>query len=345
MLTALIFYPQSPFRGEITANTLFGAICWGIRKFYGESEIKNFLKEYKSGNPPFVFSSPLPIDKEGKPWFFRPPLEGSIFDNSNREELKRRYPVSKRFKKLSLIEWDILKKILSGEIKSEKELFGEILKKLFPKEGNAEDKDPQEVADALEKYTKEAPKLKETTLTVKTPINRLTFTAQEGQLHNEVVNVYNPFAVLFKVYNQRWFEKAKVALKVVRLGGNKTVGLGRFEFEENKEIIPEGLENFTNKGKRVYLLSPATPTTYIDIERSLYEVKIERSAVDKSLGYFDPSFVNLPVWKKAITYLKEGSILTLKEPLEVVGSLRETLKVGDSAIYAYGLGFCLSFLG
>jgi len=340
-LTALVFTPLSPFRGEITANTVFGAICWGIRKFYGEEELKAFLKSYENGKIPFLFSSPLPVDSDGRIWFFRPPLRGSIFDTSNGESLKDIYPEVKVFKKLSLIEWEVLKKILRGEIKEERELFEEILNRTS--EGKAKPKDSQELKNAIENYTKRAPRLKQTTLTVKTPINRLTHTAKEGELHNEVVNVYSPFAVLFKVYDDGWFKKIKTALKVVRLGGNKTVGLGRFEFTEKREIIPEGLEEFVKEGERVYLLSPAVPDELIDAENSLYEVKLERSAVDKSLGYFDPRFIELPVWKKTVAYLKEGSVLKLKQPTQWVGGLKETLRVKGSKIYAYGMGFGLSF--
>ncbi|RTZ69093.1 MAG: hypothetical protein DSZ30_03130 [Aquificaceae bacterium] len=340
-LTALVFYPQSPFRGEITTNTLFGAICWGIRKFYGGGELKNFLKSYEEKDYPFLFSSPLPLDSEGNLWFFRPPLEGSIFDDSDEGNLKETYPVSKAFKKVSLIEWKILEKILKGEIKTERDLFEEILNRAS--QNGKKPKNSQDLAEVIKEYTKRSPKLKDTTLTVKTPINRLTNTASEGGLHNEEVNVYNPFAVLFKVYNENWFEKIKTALKVVRLGGNKTVGLGRFEFEEKKEVIPEGLENFINKGERIYLLSPTIPSDLIDAENSFYEIKLERSAVDRSIGYFDPNFLKLPVWKKTVAYLKEGSVLKLKKPSEFVGGLKETLRVGNSKIYAYGLGFGLTF--
>ena len=339
-LTALVFKPKSPFRGEITTNTIFGAICWGIRKFYGEKQLKKFLESYKE-EIPFLFSSPLPIDSEGNLWFFRPPLEGSIFGDTKEGNLKETYPVSKAFKKVSLIEWEILKKILEGEIKTERQLFEEIVKKVSPGEGKS--KNPQELAEAIRNYTRRASKLKEETLTVKTPINRLTNTAKEGELHNEVANIYSTFAVIFKVCNEDWFEKAKTALKVVRLGGNKTVGLGRFEFEEREEIIPEGLKNFLGKGEKLYLLAPAIPSCLIDVEKSLYEVRLERSAVDKSLGYFDEKFLKVPVWKKTVAYLKEGSVLKLKKPSEFVGGLRETLKVEKSAIYAYGLGFGLAF--
>ncbi len=339
-LTALVFKPKSPFRGEITTNTIFGAICWGIRKFYGGKKLKNFLNSYKS-EIPFLFSSPIPIDSKGNLWFLRPPLEGSIFDDTDEGKLKEIYPISKAFKKISLIEWDTLKKILEGEIKTERQLFEEIVKRVS--KNGEEAKDPQELAEAIRSYSDSAPKLRGETLTVKTPINRLTNTAKEGELHNEVANIYDSFAVIFKVNNEDWFKKVKTALKVVRLGGNKTVGFGRFEFEEREEIIPEGLGDFIKKGERLYLLAPAVPNSLIDAENSLYEVRLERSAVDKSLGYFDAEFLKVPVWKKTVAYLREGSVLKLKEPSDFVGSLKETLKVGDSSIYAYGIGFGLSF--
>ena len=339
-LTALVFKPKSPFRGEITTNTIFGAICWGLRKFYGEREPVNFLNSYKS-EIPFLFSSPISIDSKSNLWFLRPPLEGSIFDDTDEEKLKEIYPISKAFKKVLLIEWNTLKKILEGEIKTERQLFEEIVRRVSQK--GKEAKNPQELAEAIRSYSDSAPKLRGATLTVKTPINRLTNTAKEGELHNEIANIYDSFAVIFKVISEDWFKKVKTALKVVRLGGNKTIGFGRFEFEEREEIIPEGLGDFIKKGRKLYLLAPAVPNELIDVENSLYEVRLERSAVDKSLGYFDAKFLNVPVWKKTIAYLREGSVLKLKEPSEFVGGLKETLKVGNFSIYAYGIGFGLSF--
>ena len=343
-LTALVFYPQSPFRGEITTNTLFGAICWGIRKFYGEGDLKEFLKRFEEKDPPFVFSSPLPIGRSGNVWFPRPPLEGSILDGLDREGLKDIYPLNKVFKKISLIEWDILEKILRKEIETERELFEEILRKIKGKL-----KEEKDFKKLLEAYQKSIPGLKKESLTVKTPINRLTNTAKEGELHNEVIHIYNPFAVFVKVKDDEWFEKAKVALKVVRLGGNKTVGLGRFTFEEKRDIIPEGLTDFVKErfegGEEVYTLSPVFDDGNINLEESLYEVRVERSAVDKSPGYFDRRFIDLPLWKKAIVYLREGSILKVKNPSEVLGGLKTTLEWKELNIYSYGFGFGLTLGG
>jgi len=339
-ITALVFEPRSPFGGRVSANTLFGAACWGIRKFYGEGVLKEFLNRFAEGEPPLLMSSPLPLDPEGRPWFFRPPLEGSIFSSASAEELKNTYPLAKVFKKITLLDWELLSAVLRGEIRSERDLFEEILKKEGATDGSVKER-----KEALERYAARTPAFARDELLVKTAINRLTGTVRRGELFNERAFFYGNFAVIFAVFDPDWFEKVKVALRVVRLGGNKTVGMGRFEVKEQREVIPEGFKRFASEGERVYLLSPAAMDPSVELEGSFYELSFERSAVDKSLAYFDPEFLNLPVWKKRTVYFREGSILKLKEPKRFVGGLRETLNYRGKKVYSYGFGFPLVFGG
>jgi len=345
-LSALLFTPTAPFKTEITTNTLFGSICWGLRKFYGEETLKEFLSEYqkKSQEPPLLFSSPLPLDKQGRIWFVRPPLEGSIFEGKSQEELRKKYPLNKAFKKITWINWEILKEILEGRIKTEGELFNKILRNVNPQIGK-EEGDIKEIKEALEAYKKMAPSLKKPVIAVKNTINRLTFTVNFTGLYNEMFYIYNPFVVLVKINNPEWFEKVKRALKVVRLGGNKTVGMGKFTIEERKEIIPKGMEDFIGEASKLYMLSPTSADPNINIEESFYEIKVERTAIDKTLGYFDPKFLKLPVWKKQTMYIKEGSILSLKKAVGYTGELKEVLTKqieGETIrIFAYGFGWGL----
>ena len=52
--------PQSSFLTPWYADTLFGSLCWVLYWREGEESFKNFLQEYKSGNPVFVLSDGLP---------------------------------------------------------------------------------------------------------------------------------------------------------------------------------------------------------------------------------------------------------------------------------------------
>jgi CRISPR-associated protein Csm4 len=46
------------------SDTIFGSLCWELRKLQGEDSLRQFLRRYEEGQPPFVLSDALP---EG--WF------------------------------------------------------------------------------------------------------------------------------------------------------------------------------------------------------------------------------------------------------------------------------------
>ncbi len=345
----------------VDASTIFGAIAWGIRLLEGEDKLNKFLELYKNNEPPFLISSPLPEDECGKLWFPRPQLEGSVLDCSiegkeNNEKdpcrgyLRKIYPIHKQFKKIRYLPWEIFKKILVGEIKNEKDLLKGLVCYLL----NNNDRLLIEgfyLQKLLECYVKKTPKVVETDATVKTAINRLTATAAEGQLFNETVRISPKFNILVAVYNKEWWEKAKKALRVVKLGGNKTVGYGRFTFEEVSDDLLKEIKPFVEKASNTAItLSPTFYEENIDIEESFYEPYVKRPAVDKTYGYFDANFIRLPVWKNILLYLKEGAYLKLKQPKQFIGSLKPALEYppenksseGEKIIiYQYGYAFPL----
>jgi CRISPR type III-A-associated RAMP protein Csm4 len=283
----------------------------------------------------------LPISENNLIWFPRPPLEGSILDKDNRGELIRAYPIHKQFKKINYLDWETFKKILKGEVKTESDLFKEIKER--SKEWNPKVGDEKEL---LALYRKKIPSIK-TEVNVKTAIDRLTNTAKEGELFNEIVNVFPKFAVLVKVFNEELWNKAKNALRVVKLGGNKTVGQGRFTFEEveNTALLKELKDFIEEPTNKAITLAPTFYDENINLEESLYEPRIWRSAVDKTYAYWDPDYITLPVWKKATVYLKSGSLLVLKESSKVIGALKEALiwerDNKTYTVYNYGYGFPL----
>jgi CRISPR/Cas system CSM-associated protein Csm4 (group 5 of RAMP superfamily) len=72
MLKAFVFKPLSPFKSFPTTNTIFGAICWGIRWLESGEKLLETLEMFKTGRPPFIISAPLPW-KRGK-WVFPRPI-------------------------------------------------------------------------------------------------------------------------------------------------------------------------------------------------------------------------------------------------------------------------------
>ena len=73
--------PISSFQAFPASDTLFGAICWGIKRLYGDEKLLEMLKDFNSGNPRFVLSSAFPLLKNGKdtPLAFYPkPINGGL---------------------------------------------------------------------------------------------------------------------------------------------------------------------------------------------------------------------------------------------------------------------------
>ncbi len=52
--------PQSPWITPWQADTIFGSLCWELRKLQGEAALVRFLEGYVEGRPAFVISDALP---------------------------------------------------------------------------------------------------------------------------------------------------------------------------------------------------------------------------------------------------------------------------------------------
>ncbi len=52
--------PLAPWSTPWQADTIFGSLCWEMRKLQGEDPLVRFLEQYLEGRPPFVISDALP---------------------------------------------------------------------------------------------------------------------------------------------------------------------------------------------------------------------------------------------------------------------------------------------
>jgi CRISPR-associated protein Csm4 len=66
--------PSGRFLGGLPrSDTLFGALCWGIRWTHGEPALLGFLEACDRGDPPFVLSSVFPFaEGEKEPVYYLP---------------------------------------------------------------------------------------------------------------------------------------------------------------------------------------------------------------------------------------------------------------------------------
>ena len=365
------FTPLSPVKGAVDTNTLFGAICWGVRLLKGNRFLEEeFLPAFtQSRQPPFLMSSPLPHGKDENQneviLFPRPLLPGSILDTGKdalpKRELIRSYPHHKRFKKISHLPWEIFEKILKGEIRNERELF----------EAIAKDSSSECVNWDLPK-----PKVR-THSFAKASINRITSTTLGATLYNESATFRGPFSVLFLFTpsgEEKYRDLVEEALKAVELGGNKTVGWGKvalksFSAENDGLLKEEAYKAITERATK-----PTEEKTFIALssfaaldennrlviepQESCYEHRIFRSAIDYAYAFYDERFIKTAVWKKAVLHITAGSLVKLSPKVQIsettlplIGAVKkvypdeellseEELK-NAPRIYQYGLAFPL----
>ncbi len=309
MLLRIIFKPEAPFKYMPESFTIFGAICWGIRVLYGEEELEHLLLSFQE-NPPFFISSPLIVLSSSEILFPKPILKDGWDDFSNIEQYSER----KKVKNLKFINEHTFRKVLNGEIESDKELWYEI----------------------------ESEKLEESYLCrINVPharINRITSTTEGGELYNEEVTFLSKkFVVLIYFKNIKYVDMVKASLKFAQLGGNKTTGMGYYDvtFSEDNSWIKEYI-NF--KSKKFISLSPVIVDEYIDLEYSYYDIVPIMSTVDNFYITVSPF-----IWKKKIIFISKGSQLCVNRQKEFYGKVKKALINRDTGkvIYQYGLAFPL----
>ncbi|WP_029551585.1 type III-A CRISPR-associated RAMP protein Csm4 [Thermocrinis jamiesonii] len=243
MLKAFVFRPLSAFRSVPTTNTIFGAICWGIRWLESEEKLSKTLNRFKEGDPPFIISAPLPW-KNGL-WIFPRPIHFIPIIPKNAEEYKQ----YKKFKGLKWVSWEVFKKVLESE--------------------------PTEMFEGLRQEIKQE-------VIPHAFINRLTMTTTGGELYNEPTYWLPSFGVLVRFFDESFEPLVKACLEFSQLGGNKTTGMGRYRLEETEppEGIEKFI---SNKTSRAFLISECFYDKDFELKESYYDLKVQRSAVENGL--------------------------------------------------------------
>lgn len=306
MLVRADFKPLSPFKGLPESYTIFGSICWGVAVLYGERELISMLEEFKE-SPSFLVSSPV-FKNNGELIFPKPILRDGWGEMKDYNEYKER----KKAKDVRFISEDILRKVLNGEIKTERELWKEV-------------KEKEKVKPAIESVNQPH-----------ASINRITWTTQGGELYNEeAVYIGSPFSVFIYFIKESYRPMVEAALRFTQIGGNKTTGMGyaEVEFEDDEGWIKGYIETKTDK---IVSLSPTFKDEAFLLEASYYDLFPVLSAVD---NYY--SRVSKQIWKRRCVYLTKGSSITLKEPRNFYGELKLALSDGNRVIYHYGFAFPL----
>lgn len=324
--------PRSGLEGNLTSSTIFGALCWAIRSLYGERQLVELLAEF-ANHPPFLVSSLFPWKQVGdsrryylpKPAY--PPLShtdlqtiasarGSTFKYPSLPYHAASWPVAemvaqyKEFQKITWIPEDIFRELAAGK-GGETSLFEVFLTGCLP------------------------PLSWKTDLGVqKNTLDRLL--SSTGGAGNTFYNRERYLRRGFGLYFLLKTDRTEVLVPALRfiadhgLGTNARTGKNYFLLSwEPCSFTPP-----VNGGITFVALSRYLPHAPIERDKSWYDLEVFRAKVESR-----EEFSGVDIWKDAVMYLKEGAIITLKQPVEHPGQLLPVKHIKGKTIWQYGFAY------
>lgn len=319
--------PRSGFEITLHSDTIFGAICWGIRTLYNEEKLLAVLEEFKT-TPPFLISSTFPWKGEGekRTWYlpkpflqplvtndfkalehkFQSTLEPYHTDKLRTMELANKY---KHFRKLKWIPINKFIKVLKGG--SEKDLFIDYLDGIirdlnFIESGIAQKNSLDRLANS-------------------TVGNGETFFTPDISFRAN----YGLYFLLKADDIPPYLKPVLMFLQDSGIGPNARTGRNWFTMEIEEKPLFGIME-----GNSFITLSRYIARDGIDADASWYQLASVRSKIESR-----QEFAGEDVWKDRVTYLAAGSFIRPKERREFYGSLIPVKEVAGRTVYQYGYAY------
>lgn len=319
--------PRSGFEITMHSDTLFGAICWGIRMLFGEKKLLSVLEEFRDA-PPFLLSSAFPWkETRNKTTYYLPKpilpplsaneikelkdksrakLEPYHTDKAHIMEMAAKY---KRFKKLQWIPIDSFKNVLKSC--SEQILF----------------------IDYLDGFITEL-RFTDSGIAQKNSLDRLTHsTAGAGKVFfTPDIGFRERHGLYFLLKTNDIANYLKPVLMFLQdsgIGPNARTGKNWFSIKiEEKTLIGE------SEGNAFITLSRFFGDDQMRIDNSFYHITSVRSKVESRL-----EFAGEDVWKDRVMYFAAGSMLTPVEQKPHYGGLMPVKEIAGKTIYQYGYAY------
>lgn len=345
---AVKLIPVSAFQSFPSSDTLFGAICWGIKRLYGNDKLQEILRQLDTVSPPFVLSSAYPLLENGGnvsvPCYPKPISAG--LKTADIEDIAKKikgkdYKCAvvdvitkhKKFKKAEYISASLFLDMINGI--GERSLF-ERYQKDITHVGS--------ILMHIEEYNsiwKDSihPPFRIATVQ-KNSIDRLTMsTGGEGQtFYQSEISASEIFKLYFmiKTYDIDFLIPVFKYLEDKGIGGNRSTGKGRFKIE----LIGEKIFPDISTTKTFISLSrfiPSNKEINWESNNNYYEIFPYRSKVES-----EGEFKGEDVWKDKVMYLKEGSVLDARTLKPFYGQCPVVKEIEGQKIRQNGLTFPVS---
>lgn len=320
--------PRSAFEPALHSDTIFGAICWGIRTLFGLERLRDTLAGFRDGGPPFLLSSAFPYrEARGGVRYYMPkpalpPMPTARIREFAPDEKRQAYHSEKyshvraaqRYKEFKTIQWiehDIFLRVLQNP--REETLFQAFLEGLCP-----------------------SPHFQTVAVRQKNSIDRLAgstsgagnvFHANEARFRSGH-GLY--FLLRFSDVNSGLVLPVLNYLQDSGLGADARTGKNSFDLEINEQSF----FGSAGEGDVFFTLSRYIPQEPIATKKSWYSVVPVRSTVESRL-----EFAGGDIWKRRVMYLAAGSYIAPETRKEHYGAIVPVKELAGQTIYQYGYAF------
>lgn len=322
--------PRSSFEIALHSDTLFGAMCWGIRTLFGAARLLDILAEFQT-SPPFIHSSVFPWKKMGSDLHYflpRPYLQPLTIDGLRTIAMEKREPRLKKrpyhSEKLSLL-------TTSGDYKSFKKIswIPLIEFRLLMKDMSE--------ANHFRRYLDNKfaePNFYQSGAVQKNSIDRLTnsTTGSGNTFYQEEIAFRQDHGLYFLIRTdsiEDYLAPVLLFLQDSGIGPNARTGKNWFSVEiEESSLLPE------QDGNAFISLSRYIANEPLIVAKSIYKLAFIRSKVESR-----EEFAGQDVWKDQVTCFTPGSVIVPQDKKDYYGQLAPVKEIVDATIRQYGYAY------
>lgn len=346
---AVYFRPRGALATwPLASDTLFGAVCWGIRilGLMDDQALTDWLDKQQQ-QPRFAFSHAFPCYLDGerirffpRPATFQPSF--SDFDalvaelGNNKKAHMDAAKAGKQFKKVSYVSEETLAQILTGNLSTK----GGLEALAIPAQSN------YLVKSATLCTKEEAERLPErlyaTEAMQHNQIDRMAGATVEGMLFYREETFFAPGAGLWALLKaeeedvRQYIQPALNYLADTGFGADRTVGKGHFQIWLEEFQIPFMVSN----PKAMMTLShylPLSDECDLKTEPLAYTLKVLRPKREQK--YPRPlaqGQQSVPIYKQAVQVFEPGSVFALRKEKEIYGQLVRLTGNNEEPVYQSG---------
>ncbi|WP_248910491.1 type III-A CRISPR-associated RAMP protein Csm4 [Halocatena marina] len=302
-MKSVLLSPAGPFSEVPRSDTLFGAICWGIRLARGEEFLENVLARFRSGEPPFLISSAFPMldETDQESVLLLPKPYVPCLQAGTGEMTDERLDALRAWQRIEYVPSSVFSTIVTGAFSD-----GELLDGYGHDDGD----DTITIGDRTYSCKRQCLLPSEPDCTrpfrkterTRNAVNRLTSATDEALFHRDAV--FFPDDAGLHVCVEGDIETVIDGLSVLQnhgIGGDRSIGYGQFRLDGVEELelpAPDG-DLFCS----LSLCIPRAEEMDEFLTAGYYEIEPRKGIVENSLASPDN------IWKRRVLALAEGSIL------------------------------------